>query len=114
MGLDAIPEPDGKPLARGVFQTGHFVQVVVIQMVFDDGFDYFGQFSEVDEPACVGVDGTPEVHGKPEAVTVQTFAFVTLGNIGQVVGGIKCESFPKFYDLLLQGLTFLSQIFLEQ
>jgi hypothetical protein len=71
----ANPKPTSKILAGRVLQTLYFVQIIVVDLLFD-GLEGLLDVCEVDDPTQLRVDWTANMDADAEAVTVETSAFV--------------------------------------
>src|SRR5262245_23663477 len=71
--LDALPDVARQDFARRVLETGHFVQVVVVEL-FEERRPRSVQLGEVDEPSRFGIDGSFDGELDLEAVPVKARA----------------------------------------
>ncbi len=94
VGFEVGPDPECEVFAGGVFESGHFIEVVVVEL-FPEWFEGFGDIGVVHDPAVLGVAFSADHDFDLEAVSVEASAFVLLRNIGQVVCGLKLEGFAQ-------------------
>jgi hypothetical protein len=92
--LELFPNPGPKNFAGGVFQAVDFVQIEMIQPLQDrlgGGFDV----AVIDQVSPGGIDLAFHDHIEPKGMAMQSTAFVTVGESGQIMGGFKVKSFAE-------------------
>ena len=94
--MQSLPDPAGKVFAGGVFQAWNIVQVVVIKLIVN-GFEGGLDFAKVHYPAaglwCIAA--YRQSHMK--RMSVQTGAFMPLGNIGQAMCRLEVKFLVDFH-----------------
>src|SRR4051794_32914437 len=76
--------------AGRVFETGHFVQVIVVEYVVERR-PYVVEIAEVHEPAGVWIHWAGDGQLDPEAVPVEPGALVAGGHFRQAVSGFETK-----------------------
>ena len=89
-GFQLVPDPFGDVLAGGVFETGDFIEVMVVQLL-PVGFEGLGNFRVVDQPAQLLVAVAFDHDLGAEAVAVKAAALVVFRQVRQQVCGFELE-----------------------
>lgn len=93
---EAVPDPRGQALARGVFKPFDLVQVIVVQEL-QDGLEPADQVGKVHDPTSGVVYGALDVQHHPERMAVQPRTFVVFRDIGQPVSSLERELLEYFH-----------------
>ena len=88
--LELMPNPTRNVFARWILQSLHFVQVVVVDLVFNC-LESALDVSEVDNPTRLWIDRTLNVNFDLEAMAMQTTTFVPGGYVWEAVGRFDRE-----------------------
>lgn len=88
--LKLLPDPTCNVLARRILQTLNFVEVVVVDPLFD-GLECPFDVVEVHDPSELWIERAPNMDFDLKAMTVQTTAFVSNRNEWEAVGRFDRE-----------------------
>lgn len=77
-------------LARGILQTGHIIQIVVIELVEEGGPGVINH-RIVDEPTRLFIYRAFDHDLNPKTMSMQSLAFVSFRHVRQSVGGLKAQ-----------------------
>ncbi len=91
-----IPEPDRNIFRGRILQTGNVVEIIMIEMIFDERFYDLTDFRIIDQPTGMRIDFTFEMKFKTKAMTVKSFAFMAVGYVGKKMSGVEAEFFSEF------------------
>lgn len=94
--FQVVPYPDGKVLARGVFQTRNVIEIVVIEPVVNRQKRGF-QIREVQHPTRHGVYFAADMNFDTEGVAVKTGAFMSFRDMGETVRRLERKDFEDFH-----------------
>lgn len=96
--LQSPPYPYRKIFARGIFEAGDVVQVVVIELAMQR-FEGGREVGEILHPAARRRDVAAHAHFDFEGVAVQTPALVRLGHVRQAMSRFDGENLEYFHAL---------------
>ena len=94
--LEALPDPAGDIFTGWIFQAFYLVEVVVVQLVVDR-FKAFLHLPKVHYPAAGLWCSAANRQSHVKRMSVQTGAFMPLGNIGQAMCRLEVKFLVDFH-----------------
>lgn len=94
--LQSIPYPHGEVFAGRVFEAGHIVEIVVVELVVER-LERLLDFSEIDHPAKVRINRTGDMQLDTKRMPVHAAAFVPSWHVRQAMRSFEGERLEQFH-----------------